>query len=456
MTGRWDRIVQALHSPVRSIAGLLLLAAVSSALFMVMPVSSSSAQERYERRSVIDLIFGPRRSQEFPPPPPPRAQPAPQQQQPARRRASPQAPSGSQTRQAATPAAPIVEKAEDARTVLVIGDFMASGLAEGLQEAFATSANVVVVSNTNGSSGLVRDDFYSWPANLPTILEDTEPAALVVMLGSNDRQQLRTANGAADLLTDAWKREYAARVDALAAIAETAEVPLIWVGAPAFQSPRMSADILAINQIYRDQMEAAEADFVDIWDGFVDEGGAFITTGSDIQGQQVRLRGSDGINMTAAGKRKLAFYAERPLRRLLEGTVSATVEDIIRADDALIGEVERPRIPELVTRTAPISITDPALDGATTLLGNGEIYAEPELRSPRDRLVEEGLAAAPPAGRADDFRWPRRAATPPSATPSVRGADERPTPVDAAGRSDERAAAASDIGPGRSETITAN
>jgi uncharacterized protein len=452
VTGRWDRIVQALQKPLRSIAGLLLLAAVSSALLMVMPVSSSSAQERYERRSVIDLIFGPRRSQEFPPPPPPRAQPAPQQQQPARRRASPQAPSGGQTRQAATPAAPIVEKAEDARTVLVIGDFMASGLAEGLQEAFANSANVVVVSNTNGSSGLVRDDFYSWPANLPTILEETEPAALVVMLGSNDRQQLSTANGAADLLTDAWKREYAARVDALAAIAETAEVPLIWVGAPAFQSPRMSADILAINQIYRDQMEAAEADFVDIWDGFVDEGGAFITTGSDIQGQQVRLRGSDGINMTAAGKRKLAFYAERPLRRLLEGTASATVADIIRADDALIGEVERPRIPELVTRTAPISITDPALDGATTLLGNGETYAEPELRSPRDRLVEEGLAAAAPAGRADDFRWPRRAVPPPAA----RGADARPTPVDAAPRSDERAAAAGEIGPGLSETITAN
>lgn len=340
--------------------------------------------------------------------------------------------------------------------MLVIGDFMASGLAEGLQEAFASSADVVVVSSTNGSSGLVRDDFYSWPASLPTILEDSQPAALVVMLGSNDRQQLSTAEGAADLLSDGWKREYAARVDALADIAEAAEVPLIWVGAPAFQSPRMSADILAINQIYRDQMESAEADFVDIWDGFVDEGGAFITTGSDIQGQQVRLRGSDGINMTAAGKRKLAFYAERPIRRLLEGAVSATVEDIIRADEGLMREVERPRIPVLVTRTAPIGITDPALDGATTLLGNGETYAKPELRSPRDRLVEEGLAAAAPAGRADDFRWPRRTATPPTATPAPQGADARPAPADAADRSDERAEAAGDPGLGLAETITAN
>jgi hypothetical protein len=32
---------------------------------------------------------------------------------------------------------------------------------------------------------------------------------------------------------------------------------------------------------------------------------------------QVRLRGSDGINVTRAGQRKIAFYIEKPARRLL-------------------------------------------------------------------------------------------------------------------------------------------
>lgn len=44
-----------------------------------------------------------------------------------------------------------------------------------------------------------------------------------------------------------------------------------------------------------------------MWDGFVDEGGKFVITGYDMNGQQARLREADGIGMTQAGKRKLAF-----------------------------------------------------------------------------------------------------------------------------------------------------
>ena len=49
----------------------------------------------------------------------------------------------------------------------------------------------------------------------------------------------------------------------------------------------------------------------------VDEEGKFMVTGSDVNGQQVRLRSSDGVNMTEAGRRKLAFYVEKVARRHL-------------------------------------------------------------------------------------------------------------------------------------------
>ncbi len=42
-------------------------------------------------------------------------------------------------RQPATPPVPIVEKLPDAKTVLVIGDFVAGGVADGLNEVFASS-----------------------------------------------------------------------------------------------------------------------------------------------------------------------------------------------------------------------------------------------------------------------------------------------------------------------------
>lgn len=389
---------------VLAAAALLLLMALAP---LPLAVDEAEAQQRVQHRSIMEMLFGPRREAPTPPPPQ-RYEPRRQVPQRAAPRRSQPPSRGGGSRQVATPPEPTVEKNPDAAKVLVVGDFMASGLADGLEEAFAESSNVVILEETNGSSGLVRDDFYDWQAELPGILEQTDPDIVAVMLGSNDRQQLRVDGAAADVRTDAWNAEYARRVDGLAAIVTERDLPLIWVGAPAFESSRMSADILAINEIYRDRVTEANGTFVDIWDGFVDENGAFIFTGSDVEGQQVRLRGSDGINMTAAGKRKMAFYAERPIRRLLEEMIGvfpggvASLPDSADQGDPL----RRVRVkPKLVTRTPPMLINDPAFDGGTVLLG-GEAPEPGELRSPRDRLVEDGLASAAPYGRADYFKWP--------------------------------------------------
>ena len=117
---------------------------------------------------------------------------------PRRRRKPPQT-SARQSRSQKRPRAPrrtgrspIVEKTPDARVVLVVGDFLASGLAEGLTTAFADNAGVRIVDRTNGSSGFVRDDCLQLAGERSTTLIDAEkPAAVVVMLGANDRQQMR-------------------------------------------------------------------------------------------------------------------------------------------------------------------------------------------------------------------------------------------------------------------------
>jgi uncharacterized protein len=53
---------------------------------------------------------------------------------------------------------PIPEKAPDAKTILVVGDFMAGGLSEGLDLAFEQEAGIRIVDKSSGSSGFVRDD----------------------------------------------------------------------------------------------------------------------------------------------------------------------------------------------------------------------------------------------------------------------------------------------------------
>jgi hypothetical protein len=220
------------------------------------------------------------------------------------------------------------------------------------------------------------------------------------MLGANDRQQMVTDVGKEKFRTDGWYAEYQRRVLAFGKDVTARKIPLLWVGLPAFDSPSMMADAVQLNQIYRKQVESIGGEFVDIWDGFVSESGDFIVTGSDINGQQVRLRTSDGINMTDAGRRKVAFYVEKPARRIL-GTQASP--DLVRLDSSNLPTIGLSS--NSADHTDPIGLSDPNLDGGTALLGGG-IQPVSSTKSPRDRLVEDGQMAKPPAGRIDDYSMP--------------------------------------------------
>ena len=73
------------------------------------------------------------------------------------------------------PAPVVVEKLEDAKKVLVVGDFMAGSLGDGLKTAFETTPGIVIETRANGSSGLVRDDFFNWPQILPAYVAEVKP-----------------------------------------------------------------------------------------------------------------------------------------------------------------------------------------------------------------------------------------------------------------------------------------
>jgi hypothetical protein len=293
-----------------------------------------------------------------------------------------------------------VEKLDDARVVLVVGDFMASGLADALAEDYAQSARVKVVDETNGSSGLVRNDFYDWAKEIGPIMDSAKPAVVVVMLGANDRQAMTVGAAKEPPRSDAWTAEYVRRVEALTKAIRDRKIPLVWVGQPAFKYASMTSDMLAFDDIYQRVAEAAGGEYVDIWDGFVDENGAFRFTGPDVNGQPVRLRSDDGITLSKAGKLKVAFYAEKPLNKILG---SAVIQGAGPQPNAPAGTGPGGTLAPSLDRTAPIPLSGPPLDGNADLLGS-KIGARPRIaRTAAERLTIEGVAPSSPPGRADDF-----------------------------------------------------
>ncbi|MER9727560.1 DUF459 domain-containing protein [Mesorhizobium sp. M0217] len=362
------------------------------------------AQEQPQNRgwSLRDLLF-PRRSERIEPPLDVRkAKP--------KVKKKPRAP--------VEPSAPIVEKTPDAHVVLVIGDFMANGLAEGLETAFADNANVRIVERVNGSSGFVRDDVYNWPEQVKSLVETEKPSVVVVMLGSNDRQQMRVNDVREQPRSENWTKEYERRTEALGKALAATKVPYLWVGMPAFKTPKMTSDMLAFNDIYHSAAEKNGGEFVDVWDGFVDENGAFVSTGPDINGQAVRLRSDDGINVSKAGKRKLAFYTEKPLAKILGLAAPGSVVTAAAPAGAPVEAPSLPAAPIVVDRTVPMLLNDPALDGGTELLGAAAApKANPDL--PGEKLILEGKAPEASPGRADDFSWPPKAAAATDTTTAI-------------------------------------
>jgi uncharacterized protein len=396
----------------------VLLAVALAFSASVFPAPEASAQERVQRSRSILEFFGIRRAEPERPRPVVKKRPRkavsatvqsrkkPKIKQRTAARRAPRAPSAATAPMSAPLLADVpedtgpVEKAANAKLVLVIGDFMAGAMAEGLVEAFADNANVTVTEKANGSSGLARDDFYSWPQNTAPLMAEFKPSAVIVMLGINDRQQMRVGDSRESVGTPAWNGEYAKRVAEMADALKAGSVPVIWVGQPALRSTQMTTSMIAFNDLYRKNVERVGGTFVDIWDGFVDEAGVFQQLGPDMNGLPARLRGSDGISFSKAGKRKAAFFIEKPLKQILGVTDEPPIA-ILPAPTAAGFVGPMLPAPVVITRTEPMGINDPELDGGAELLGASVAPKVPAAQGG----VSDPLAAAPKPGRVNDFSW---------------------------------------------------
>lgn len=322
---------------------------------------------------------------------------------------------------AVQPDAPAVPEGP-AFVIGVFGDNVGQMLARGLSEAYADS-NVTIVRRARENSGLVREDYYDWPKAIEDFLESGEKIDLaVMMIGSNDRQQIRDGGQTVDVLSDRWKELYRARVEAIAQAFKKRNVPLIWVGMTVMKNERLSSDLAQFNEIYRDVAQRAGATFVDVWEPFVDERNRFILSGPDLNGHVTRIRTGDGVHFTRAGARKLAHFVEGDVKRYLDRR-AALAKPAAPPQPGPAGLPEPGTGGELLAVPAPDPIVPrrpaagPVVPLTATALSPGGELARPP--GPSRQSGPSGASSAgssaenalpPPArpGRADDFSWPRQ------------------------------------------------
>ena len=214
----------------------------------------------------------------------------------------------------------------------------------------------------------------------------------------------RTGSGLHEFRDERWVELYAKKIEEMIAVLKSKGVPVLWVGLPAVRGPKAMSDTLFLNSLYRDAAGKAGITYVDVWDGFVDEAGRFLQQGPDFEGQIRRLRAHDGVYFTKAGARKLAHYVEREITRLMaarSGPIALPTEPATPDANALPGQ------------PAPRPLAGPILPLVASSVGTDQLLGGPGSRPAAvdalaARTLVKGEPLAPPAGRADDFVWPRR------------------------------------------------
>ena len=326
--------------------------------------------------------------------------------------------------------------------VTVLGDSLGIQLGQGLREVLLAKPDIGIVSKARGSTGLINPAERDWPKFTRELSASPDRNSLtVIMLGSNDGQPIRDETGVTqEIGSEKWVELYTRRVDEMLAPLKERKIPVLWVGLPVARSEKLSASFSVLNRIYRERTEKAGYRYVDVWEAFIDENSHFSESGPNVSGEIVKLRTGDGVHFTKAGYRKLAFFVERDLSKLLQPNETppdaGVLPEELREQIKLQSEPQSPSggidlrtavplpdvaapAPELRKREAgpivPLTVQPLAPSGALVAQGPARDPAlkpeDPALRDAAklsDEVFSVGKAQYPKPNRGDDFGWPRR------------------------------------------------
>lgn len=276
-------------------------------------------------------------------------------------------------------------KDPDAGVILVVGDRMARGLADGLRFTLAEKPVVRVEFLTEDKAGLAGEDAPDWNTQVLSRIRSADVRAVVIMMGHRDLGKVFPGDPVVEFMTEGWLETYKKKALSLAQTIREERKPVIWVGLPPTSETLKNSDFGTFNDIFQSVTAETRARYVDIWDIFLAEDGSYSTFGPDVDGKNARLRTKDKTGFTWTGYRKVAFFVERELSRALGGYGGLAFEGVL--DD--------PNFIVLTGRTTSSEID---------LLGGEADESSVNEESPAYRFLVLGDNLLPVAGRVDDPR----------------------------------------------------
>src|SRR5207253_1419143 len=160
----------------------------------------------------------------------------------------------------------------------------AAGLARGLQRVLVEDSRYRILNRTHAGAALVHAES-EWLTPIERFVGKEQADIAVVMLGANDRLDMRNGGGAyLHFRDDDWREAYAARTDKILTLLHGAGMRVVWCGNPIARSPTYSEDMSFINDIYAAEAARFGAQYLSLWTAVADEEGRYVAYGKDRDG----------------------------------------------------------------------------------------------------------------------------------------------------------------------------
>ena len=287
--------------------------------------------------------------------------------------------------------------------ILVVGDALAGGLGAGLKRMTAEREDFEISVRANEASSIVRPEVYDWAKTLPKIFASRQYDAVVVMIGANDRQAIRSGEARFEFSTPEWLSAYRQRLNGILGTLLVSGSKIYWVALPPMADENYNAAMTLVRGAQQKEVAARGGTFIDIVPAFSTPEGAYTATGADETGEVRKLRSSDGVGFFKQGNNRMA-------QLVLAALSGARPEKTARRAAAAAAAGATPEKP-LFGQTAAdgVDIVFKPEDFSLASLGAGGASALASIVAPgsdAEKLFVRGEAPPPPAGRSDDYRLP--------------------------------------------------
>lgn len=211
------------------------------------------------------------------------------------------------------------------RVLLIGASSMQLHFGAELERALRSSYRDVTVKRLGRiATGLVRTDYFDWPAKTRELVESFHPDVVVAQFGGNDAQTITIPHHAPlAYASPAWDEELGDRVTALVDLVRSRDARFVAVGMPMMREPKFSRKMAHVNAIIEARVTAAGGTFIPTWDLSGQPNGKYGNS-ITLDGTTHLLRSTDGVHFTRPGA---IYMARKVLERLERHVVLAPRED---------------------------------------------------------------------------------------------------------------------------------